>query len=82
MVVTTRESVTTTTEMQHKTVEDFCRFVRVVGVILQHGSVGRNLLNRSFTGGLGKLRGLPTQTLFACEAIQVAAIATSMCLAM
>jgi hypothetical protein len=74
--------VTTSTEMQQKTVESFCGFGRVVGVILQHGSVVRNLLKRSFTGGLPKLRGLPTRTLSAYGAFQVAAIATSMSSAM
>ena len=68
--------------MQQKTVEGFCGLGRVVGVILQHEFVVRNLLNRSFTGGLPKLRGLPTQTLSAYEAFQVAAIATSMSSAM
>ncbi len=31
----TREIVTTTTEMEHKTIEGFCGFGRVVEVILQ-----------------------------------------------
>ena len=31
---TTRETMTTTTEIQHKTIEGLCAFGRVVGVIM------------------------------------------------
>ena len=74
--------MTGTTETQQKFVEDFCGSGRVEGVTLQHGYVVGRLLKRSFTGGLPKLRGLPTRTLFAYEAFQVAAKATSIFLAM
>jgi len=73
---TTRETVTTTTEMQHKTVEVFCGSGRVEGVILQRRSVGIHLLSRSFSGGLSILRGLPTQTIFADQTVHVATLAT------
>ena len=44
---TTRETVTNSTEIQHKTIKGFCCFGRVVGVILLHEFVVWNLLDRS-----------------------------------
>ena len=77
---TTRELLTGATKMWQKTVEAFCGFGRVVGVIRQRGSVVCTLLNRSFVGAHSRVRGLPTGSMWAYRAIQVAAHATWWCL--
>ena len=74
--------MTTSTEMQHKTVEAFCGSGRVEGVIPQHESVVGNLLNRSFGGGLTMLRGVPPHTMLAHQPEHVAVQATRRCSAM
>ena len=79
-LVTTRELLTGATKMWQKTVEAFCGFGRVVGVIRQRGSVVCTLLNRSFVGAHSRVRGLPTGSMWAYRAIQVAAHATWWCL--
>jgi hypothetical protein len=60
---TTRETMTRATKKQQKTVEGFCGFGRVVGVILQRKSVVWALLNRSFVDAHSRVRGLPTGSL-------------------